>query len=71
LKEDTDKNLIRSLTKEYAIAPSLHLAALIICFWSVAFSIIPILFLYVYFALPRISELRVKKRNFSIKNIQA
>ncbi|WP_121357472.1 TMEM175 family protein [Flavisolibacter nicotianae] len=61
LKEPTDKRLIRFLTKEYAIAPVLHLAALIICLWSVSLSIIPILLLYVYFALPRISELRVKK----------
>lgn len=71
LKEDTDKRLIRSITKEYAMAPALHLAALIICLWSVSFSIIPILLIYLYFALPRISELRVYKRNFSIKNSQA
>jgi uncharacterized membrane protein len=61
LEEHTDKRLIRSLTKEYAIAPALHLAALIICLWSVPFSIIPILLLYVYFALPRVSEQRGKK----------
>lgn len=70
LKEHTDTSLIRSLTKEYAIAPALHLAALIICLWSVPFSIIPILLLYVYFALPRVSELRVKKRKKLIKNRQ-
>jgi uncharacterized membrane protein len=56
LEEDTDKRLIRSLTKEYAVAPALHLAALIICLWSVPFSIIPVLLLYIYFALPRVSE---------------
>lgn len=56
LEDDIDERLIRSLTKEYAIAPALHLVALIICFWSVAFSIVPILLLYVYFALPRSSE---------------
>jgi uncharacterized membrane protein len=61
LEEDTDKKLIRLLTKEYAIAPALHLAALIICLWSVPFSIIPVLLLYVYFALPRLSEKRMKK----------
>jgi len=70
LEEDTDKRLIRSLTKEYAIAPSLHLAALIICLWSVPFSIIPVLLLYVYFALPRTSEKKVKERSHSIKNMQ-
>jgi uncharacterized membrane protein len=62
LEEDTDKRLIRSLTKEYAAAPALHLAALIICLWSVPFSIIPIVLLYIYFALPRVSEKRVKQR---------
>jgi uncharacterized membrane protein len=63
LEEDTDKKLIHLLTKEYAIAPALHLAALIICLWSVPFSIIPVLLLYIYFALPRLSEKRVKKDN--------
>ena len=68
LEEHTDKRLIRPLTKEYAVAPALHLTALIICLWSVPFSIIPVLLLYVYFALPRISEKRVKERSHSIKN---
>lgn len=63
LEESTDKRLIRPLTKEYAAAPALHLAALIICLWSVPFSIIPVLLLYVYFALPRVSETSVKGRS--------
>jgi uncharacterized membrane protein len=71
LEEDTDKRLIRPLTKEYAIAPALHLAALIICLWSVPFSILPVLFLYVYFALPRLSEKKIKDRKNSIKNGEA
>lgn len=71
LEDDMDKRLIRPLTKEYAIAPALHLAALIICLWSVPFSIIPVLLLYVYFALPRVSETKVKERNNSIKDSQA
>jgi len=71
LEEDTDKRLIRSLTKEYAIAPALHLAALIICLWSVPFSILPILFLYVYFALPRVSEKKINKEANSNEHGQA
>ena len=63
LEEDTDMRLIRSLTKEYAMAPALHLAALVICLWSVPFSIIPILLLYVYFALPRASEKKLQRKN--------
>jgi uncharacterized membrane protein len=63
LEQDTDRRLIRLLTKEYAIAPALHMAALIICLWSVSFSIIPIVLLYVYFALPRLSERKVKREN--------
>lgn len=70
LEEDTDKQIIRSLTKEYAVAPALHLAALILCLWSVPFSIIPVLALYVYFALPRVSEKRVKEGNNLMKNSQ-
>jgi len=62
-EEDTDEKLIRPLTREYAIAPALHLAALITCFWSVTFSIIPVLLLYIYFALPRVSERRIHKKN--------
>lgn len=61
LEEDTDKSLIRSLTREYATAPALHIVALIICLWSVPFSIVPVLLLYIYFALPRVSEKRKTK----------
>jgi uncharacterized membrane protein len=56
LEEDTDQRLIGPLTKEYAMAPTLHLAGLIVCLWSVPLSIIPVVFLYIYFALPRVSE---------------
>ena len=61
LETGTDKRLIRLLTKEYAVAPVLHLAALLICWWSVPFSIIPVVLLYGYFALPRLSEKKVKQ----------
>lgn len=71
LEEDTDPRLIRSLTKEYAIAPALHLAALIICLWSVTFSIIPVLLIYVYFALPRRSEKKSKASSHSANKAQA
>jgi len=63
LEEDTDPKFIQLLTKEYAIAPALHLAALIICLWNVPFSIVPIVLLYIYFAMPRLSEKRLKERN--------
>jgi uncharacterized membrane protein len=62
LEEDTDTRLIGLLTKEYAIAPALHLVALVICLWSVPLSIIPIVLIYVYFALPRLSEKRLKEQ---------
>ena len=71
LEEDTEKKLIRTLTKEYAIAPALHLAALIICLWSVPLSIIPVFLLYVYFALPRLSEKRVKQERKSMEKSPA
>ena len=63
LEEDTDPKLLKLLTKEYAIAPALHLVALIICLWNVPLSIIPIVLLYLYFALPRLSERKMKKEN--------
>lgn len=63
LMEDTDRKLIRTLTREYAMAPALHLAALIICIWSVPLSIIPVLLLYIYFALPRMGEKKARQAN--------
>jgi uncharacterized membrane protein len=63
LEDDTDEELIGTLTKEYAIAPALHLIAFIVCLWNVPFSTIPVLLLYVYFALPRLSEKRIEKTN--------
>jgi hypothetical protein len=53
------------------MAPALHLAAFIICLWSVPFSIVPVLALYVYFALPRVSEKKVKESNNSMEYRQA
>jgi uncharacterized membrane protein len=67
MEENSDPGLINLLTKEYAIAPALHLAALIISFWNVFFSIIPIVLIYIYFALPRISEKKIRERNKAIK----
>jgi uncharacterized membrane protein len=67
MEENTDPVLISLLTKEYAIAPALHLAALIISLWNVFFSIIPIVLIYIYFALPRVSEKKIRERNKAIK----
>jgi cbb3-type cytochrome oxidase subunit 3 len=67
MEENSDPGLINLLTKEYAIAPALHLAALIISFWNVFFSIIPIVLIYIYFALPRISEKKIRERSKAIK----
>ena len=53
---DTDRRLIRALSWEYAAAPILHAAALITAMWSVPLSFIPLGILYVFFALPRVSE---------------
>lgn len=63
VEDGTDKRLLWLLTKEYAIAPALHLAALLICLWSVPFSIVPVVLLYVYFALPRLSEKKAKQHS--------
>jgi len=59
VEDGTDKRLLRRLTTEYALAPTLHLTALLICLWSVPLSILPVVLLYTYFALPRLSEKRM------------
>lgn len=61
LKDGTDKRLVHLLTKEYALAPALHLTALLICWWSVRWSIVPVVLIYVYFALPRLSEKKAQE----------
>lgn len=65
VEDGTDKRLLRLLTKEYAIAPALHLAALLVCLWSVPFSIVPVVLLYVYFALPRLGEKKMQQQDQS------
>jgi uncharacterized membrane protein len=59
VEDRTDKRLLRRLTTEYALAPTLHLTALLVCLWSVPLSILPVVLLYAYFALPRLSEKRM------------
>jgi uncharacterized membrane protein len=71
LEEGTDQKLIHPLTKEYAMAPALHLTGLIICMWSVPYSIIPVVLLYVYFALPRVSEKKLNQESHSMKKSAA
>ena len=55
---ETDRHLIRALSWEHAAAPLLHAAALSTAMWSVPLSFIPLGILYVFFALPRVSERR-------------
>lgn len=63
VEDGTDKRLLRRLTTEYALAPTLHLAALLVCLRSVPLSILPVVLLYVYFALPQLSEKRMSQEN--------
>lgn len=56
VEDGADRRFLRRLTTEYALAPTLHLAALLVCLWSVPLSILPVILLYVYFALPRLSQ---------------
>ena len=56
LPADMDWRLTRALSWEHAAAPILHAAALVTAMWSVALSFIPLGILYVFFALPRVSE---------------
>jgi uncharacterized membrane protein len=61
LEDGTDERLVRLLTQEYALAPALHLVSLLICWWSVPWSIVPVGLLYAYFAFPRLSEKKVNE----------
>ena len=51
-----DDRLRRALNREYAIVPLLFAAAMVTSLWSVRWSFIPVLTLYVFFALPRVTE---------------
>jgi uncharacterized membrane protein len=46
---------LRALTIEYSLAPILHAAAFVTALWSVRLSLIPLVLLYVFFAMPRLS----------------
>jgi uncharacterized membrane protein len=54
--QETGSDLLAALSKEHAVAPILHLAAMITAFWSVPFSLLPVLAQYFFFALPRVTE---------------
>jgi uncharacterized membrane protein len=56
IEDCLDARLLRALSIEHAVAPLLHLSALLVAFWSVPLSLIPVLMLYVFFALPRVAE---------------
>ncbi|WP_254509218.1 TMEM175 family protein [Anatilimnocola floriformis] len=56
IEDCLDARLLRALSIEHAVAPLLHLSALLVAFWSVRLSLIPVLMLYVFFALPRVAE---------------
>lgn len=63
VEDGADRRFLRRLTTEYALAPTLHLAALLVCLRSVPLSILPVVLLYVYFALPQLSEKRMSQEN--------
>lgn len=56
IEDCLDARMLRALSIEHAVAPLLHLSALLVAFWSVPLSLIPVLMLYVFFALPRVAE---------------
>jgi uncharacterized membrane protein len=53
---ESDRHLIRALSREHAAGPLFHTAAMATALWSVPLSFIPLGILYVFFALPRVSE---------------
>lgn len=52
IDKDTDPRLVKAMTKEYALSLPLHLIALVLAFFNVFLSLIPILLIYVFYALP-------------------
>ena len=55
-----DTRLLRTLKKEHAVAPILHMVSFIVALWSVHFSFVPLLVLYIFFVLPRTGECLTK-----------
>jgi uncharacterized membrane protein len=51
-----DDRLRSALNREYAVVPLLFAAAMVTSLWSVRWSLIPVLILYAFFALPRVTE---------------
>jgi uncharacterized membrane protein len=56
IDREIERPLLVALSKEYAVAPALHLCALLVALWSVPLSLLPAVFLYIFFALPRVTE---------------
>ena len=56
IEREIEPPLLVALSKEYAVAPGLHLCALLVALWSVPLSLVPAVLLYIFFALPRVTE---------------
>ena len=56
VSDDLDPQLLRALSLEHVAAPVLHAVALVVAIWSVPLSLIPLGLVYLFFALPRVTE---------------
>ena len=54
--KNLDPQLRKALSREHAAAPVLHALALLMALWSVPLSFVPLSLVYVFFALPRVTE---------------
>jgi uncharacterized membrane protein len=61
VEDDVNPHLLRTLTKEHAIAPLSHAAAFVAALWNTLFSFVPLLVLYIFFGLPRVGERKATK----------
>jgi uncharacterized membrane protein len=61
LDDNTDKQMQKELSIEYAIVPLLHIVTLVVAIWSVPWSLLPLFSTYIAFALPRVSERHSKE----------
>lgn len=56
VSEDLDPRLLRAFSLEHVAAPVLHAVALVVAFWSVPLSFIPLGMVNLLFTLPRVTE---------------
>jgi uncharacterized membrane protein len=61
VEDGVDSHLLRTIIREHSFAPISHATAFVVALWNTTLSFIPLLVLYIFFALPRIGDRIAKK----------